>query len=204
MNHIRSAATIAMLCLPLLTACSQERASADNASGSGASTSALGAVVENALDKARTELATETIDIRNDHDNLPEAGITPAGDLFIDGKQVAIDARQRALLLEYRASTIEVAEAGMKIGVQGADFGMKAAAMAIRGALSGNSEEVEQRIEAEAEQFEAMALDICDHLQPMLTAQQQLAEAIPEFAPYATMSQDDIEDCRDEGHFSTQ
>jgi hypothetical protein len=32
----------------------------------------------------------------------------------------------------------------------------------------------------------------------MMASQQKLKASLPEFAPYATMDQDDIKDCRDE------
>ena len=93
---------------------------------------------------------------------------------------------------------LKLAEAGMDIGVQGADLGMKAAGDAIASIFRGDTDGVEKRIEAEAQRLEASALRLCDSLPALLAAQQALAAAVPEFAPYATMDAGDIDDCRDD------
>ena len=46
---------------------------------------------------------------------------------------------------------------------------------------------------AETKALKALAL--CKQLPSMLTTQQQLAASLPEFKPYATMTQHDIDDC---------
>ena len=83
----------------------------------------------------------------------------------------------------------------MDLGVQGADLGMKAAGDAIASIFRGDTEQVEERIEAEARKLEAAAMQLCDSLPQLLQAQQALAAAVPEFAPYARMDAGDIEDC---------
>ena len=106
--------TLIALCLvPLLAACDRPD-DPDPAPGGTASQTALGRTVERAMDEARRKLATENIRLKDGIDidingvkfgkdvpgNLPEAEITPQGDLLIAGKQVEIDARQRRLLLD--------------------------------------------------------------------------------------------------------
>src|SRR5690606_6235205 len=71
--------------------------------------------------KARAELKTENLELGNslrfsDGDgrkdrtaDLPEAEITPQGDLLIEGKQQQIDADQRRQLLAYRNQVIDIA-----------------------------------------------------------------------------------------------
>lgn len=63
--------------------------------------------------------------------------------------------------------------------------------------LTGNTDQIEQRVEAETGKIEAAALRLCDRL-PILLApsQRTLAAALPAFAPYATMTQKDIDECR--------
>src|SRR3546814_9455234 len=73
--------------------------------------------------------------------------------------------------------------------MKGADFGLRTAGKALRGVFSGNSDEIEAEIEADAREFEAQARKICEHLAPMLETQQQLVETLPAFKPYATMDQ---------------
>lgn len=161
------------------------------------------------LAKAKQELETGNLELdnslqfgkRSNHakqskNALPRAEITPAGDLLIGGKAVAIDDAQRKLLLEYRTQIVKVAEAGIDVGVQGANLGMRAAGEAIKGIFSGDTDKIEERVNAEAKRLEESALKICEQMPAMLATQQQLATAVPEFKPYATMNQDDIEECR--------
>lgn len=196
-----------------LAACGER----DNAPGPDSSAraepqTALGRTVARAMDEARAKLATENISLNGETgisvngrgisnhtpSDLPKAEITPKGDLLIAGTAVKTDARQRDLLLAHRASLLAIAEAGMDIGVQGADLGMKAAGEAIAGIFTGNGDQVEQKIEAEAQKIEASALKLCDRMPAMLSTQNALAEALPEFRPYATMEQSDIDECHRE------
>ena len=185
-----------------LSACGQKPAPATDgavaATGdTAAATTKLGQKVREATNKAREEMATSNIRVSEGSSTLPKAEITPQGDLLIGGKQVTIDDKQRALLLQHRANVMALALAGMEIGVQGADLGMRAASEAIKGIFSGNTDQIEQRVNAEAKKLEERATQICDQLPALLATQQQLAAAIPEFKPYATMDQSDIDECRD-------
>ncbi|HVI60183.1 MAG TPA: DUF2884 family protein [Luteimonas sp.] len=195
MNAARSLAFALTACLPLLGACGRhDQPPARPANG--APHSAIGAMAGKTMDKMRTRMETHNLTLSNDDDRLPRAEITPRGDLLIDGKAVAVDDAQRALLLAYRGKIIDVATAGADIGMQGADFGMQAAGKALRGAFSGNGDQVEKEIQAQAREFEQRARRICDHLPPLLETQRQLAAQLPEFKPYATMDQSDVDDCR--------
>lgn len=150
--------------------------------------------MQGAMDKARTKLATENISL--DATGVPKAEITPRGDLLIGGQPVAVTPEQRAMLLEYRTHVTAVASAGMDVGVQGAKLATTAVREALGGVFSGKGDEVEKRIEAQAEPIRQAALKICDQLPGMLRTQQALAASLPAFAPYATMEASDIDDCR--------
>lgn len=208
MNRIHHPLAIALLAtLPFFAGCGRQPDPPAPPAQGAQPASALGNVVKKATDKARQELATGNIGIDGDmhiqvngHEfgregNRTRAEITPQGDLLIEGKAVAIDPRQRALLLRYRQQIIDIAGAGMDIGVQGADLGMKAAREAIGSIFSGNADQVEQRVEAEAARIEAAAMRLCDQLPAMLATQRELAASLPAFKPYATMKQADIDDC---------
>jgi hypothetical protein len=204
------------LALPL-AACGQRDTPPPADAGAGAQpTTALGRTVAKAMDKARAELATGNIQLNgfnvtgknrsvvidngNDaNDTRPKAEITPQGELLIDGRKVAANPQQQALLKEYRGNIEQIALAGMDVGVAGADLGMKAATEAIGAVFSGNSDQVEQRMEAEAQQIEAAAMKLCGYLPTMLDTQTRLAAAMPEFRPYATMDQSDVDDCHRDG-----
>ena len=208
MTMLRNSLAIALLgCTSLLAACDgqQDRTTVHKA---GEPTSALGTIVKNATDQARRKLQTENISVSdgmhiqvNGHtirrpSGKTKAEITPQGDLLIEGKAVAVTPEQRGLLLQYRQHIIHIAEAGMDIGVQGADLGMKAASEAIAGIFNGNANKVEERIKPEAQKIEAAAESLCNLLPPMLATQTALAASLPQFRPYATMTEGDISDCR--------
>lgn len=196
-----------LLALPM-TACTQSDPTPPVTTSSNAPVpqTALGRTVDKAMQEARRELATGNISIsdgirvgstgqRAPSGDLPKAEITPAGDLLVDGAPVPIDAGQRELLLEYRGHVVAIAEAGMAIGVQGADLGMKAAGDAIASIFSGAAEGVEARVEAQAAGLKAEAARLCAQLAPMLATQRELAARLPAFAPYATMTQADVDKC---------
>ena len=187
----RTLATAAalLLCLPLVACGERPQTKTPEADTS------LGHEVRKATDQARKELSENNISVSSKDGVKVE--ISPAGDLLIDGKAVAIDVAQRRLLLQYREQMVKVAEAGIEIGVQGANLGARAAGEAIKGIFSGNTDQIEQRVNAEAKKLEERATQICDQLPALLATQQQLAAAIPEFKPYATMDQSDIDECRD-------
>lgn len=213
MNTKLRSALLLTLALPLLGACQPSpspappASSSNNAATGDAPQTVIGRSVEKAIVEAREELRRENISISdgvhinvNGHeskrgDNLPKAEITPQGDLLIEGKQVAVDAAQRKLLLDYRNHIIAVAEAGMAIGVKGADLAGKAISETIGGLISGDTDGIEKKIEAEASKIEADAMKLCAQLPPMLATQQQLAASLPAFKPYATMTEEDIDDC---------
>jgi hypothetical protein len=157
----------------------------------------IGKAVKQATDQARKELATGNITL--DAGLGPKAEITPQGDLLIDGTAVALEPAQRALMQEYRGHIVKVAEAGIGIGLEGADLAGKAVGEALKGVFTGNTEQIEQKIEAEAEGIKQSAQKLCALLPPMLETQNRLAEALPAFKPYATMTQTDIDDCVKDG-----
>ena len=184
---------------------SQPASSATTAqAGDKAPTSWVARRVDNAMQKARQELATRNIDVDTVHigntlrlgRTTSKAQITPQGELLIDGKPVAATPEQRQLLLDYRQQIIGIAEAGMKIGTQGADLGMHAASAALSGAFSGKSDaEIEAAIKPQTDRIQAADLELCKRLPDLRAAQQQLAAAMPAFQPYATMTEEDVQDC---------
>lgn len=211
MNLLRaSTLALAIATLPLLSACN--RPAADDARAKAEETGGfIARSIDDALEKARKELREGNLELNGDGPtvsvngkqygpgkddrNLPKAEITPEGDFLLEGKEVAIDDAQRALLLQYRGHVIDIAEAGIAIGGKGVDLAGTALQQAVGAIFSGNTEELEKQVEAEARKLQAEALVLCNRLPPMLEAQQRLAASLPEFAPYANMTQDDIEDC---------
>jgi hypothetical protein len=183
-----------LLCLPL-AACgnTDSNKTAPTTGKPVVDADSIGRKVQDATDKARTEIAQGNINISDGQDNKAE--ITPQGDLLINGTAVTLDAQQRALLLDYRKQVEALAGAGMDIGVAGANLGVKAAGEALRGVFSGDTQGIEERVNAEAAKIEASAKQLCNLLPTMMAKQQALAAALPAFKPYATMDQSDIDDC---------
>lgn len=127
----------------------------------------------------------------------PKGEITPAGDLLIDGRAVAVDAGQRRQLLDYRAQVIDVARAGIEAGEKAALVAIEATDVSmfrlIAGALTGS---LERRVEAVVRQeLQPAILQVCRRLPQLRDSQQALATSLPAFRPYATLSSQDVASC---------
>jgi Protein of unknown function (DUF2884) len=156
-------------------------------------TTFIGKAVKEATDGAKEELAKKNIDI--DVTGQPKAEITPTGDFLIDGKQVTLNSEQKALMLEYRGHLASVAHAAIGVGVEGADLAGKAMSEAIKGVFTGETDQIDRKIEAEAQGIKQSAQQLCDLLPAMKVTQDRLAAALPEFKPYASMDDGDVKDC---------
>lgn len=187
----------------VLAACSSAQAPTAQTSAAANASSTLAQidnVIDHALDHADEKLRTRNIELsqRDDAHNYPDAKISPQGDLLIGGKAVALTPAQRADVLAYRQQLVQVAEAGMAIGRQGAALGVRATQAALAAVFSGQSEQqVRQQAEAQASGIRQGALKICDRLPALLASQQKLASEVPAFQPYASMTQNDIDECRE-------
>ncbi len=167
--------------------------------------SGISGEIRKAMQKAKQELATKNIDVNSvhingdsdsDRDSRPKAEITPQGDLLVAGKKVAATPAQQTLLLAYRKQIVGIAETGMDIGAQGADLGLNAAKEGVWGALTGKSDkDIEAAIKPQTDKIQSAAAKLCQRLPDLLSTQQELAAAMPEFRPYATMQQKDVDDC---------
>lgn len=194
MNILRPLALSTLLgCLSILGACSAGQSTSNTIS------SAVGSAVSSAMENAQAKLRDEPIEVSHNDPSLPVAKITPKGDFIVGGKTIAITPAQRQALLEYRQQYIAVAAQGIEIGKQGAALGMHAASTAIAAALAGKTDqEIQQSVEAQTTDIREAAARLCDRLPAMMAEQQKLAAALPPFKPYATMTQGDIDDCRND------
>jgi len=146
-------------------------------------------------DKARTKIAEQNLSLDSDADGAPKAELTPEGDLLIAGNKVIVTPEQHELLVEHRKILEKIASAGVAIGMQGADLAGKAISNAISGVFSGDTAGSKARIESEAGKVKASARQLCDELPMLLESQQKVAAAVPEFRPYARMTEEDVKDC---------
>ncbi|QBG94076.1 DUF2884 family protein [Xanthomonas oryzae] len=129
-------------------------------------------------------------------EGLPAATIGADGALSIDGKPVDLNKAQHKAMRDYSVQVQGVAKKGIAIGTQGAAFGAHAAGEAIKGVLGGNADQIGNKIEAEADTFKNKAMQICDQLATLRTAQDAAAQLVQAFAPYSSLTQNDIDDCR--------
>lgn len=168
------------------------------------------AEVRTELAEERAKLERENLSLRDslqfgrrhhwpdaNRDAIPEAEITPQGDLLVDGKAVAIDAGQRAMLLDYRGQVIALAKKGIDAGERAAMLALEATDVGLFrmfvGAMTGSLErKVRHAVEREVK---PAVLEICRDLPRLRQTQQALAASIPEFAPYATLEERDVRHC---------
>ena len=129
--------------------------------------------------------------------NQPKGEITPGGDLLVDGKAVAVDASQRRQLLDYRKQVIGIAKTGIDAGEHAAMVAIDLTNVSLfRLIVGGMTGSLERRVEASVKRdIEPAVLQICRQLPQLRDSQQALATSVPEFRPYATLDDDDVEDC---------
>ena len=123
------------------------------------------------------------------------AWIDATGALTIDGNAVALDPNQRALAAKYFANATGIRSDGVAVGKAGAAVAGKAVSSVIHGLAGGNPDEIGPKIEAEARNIEGKAMLLCRRVGQLQATQDALAAALPAFAPYATISKVDADDC---------
>lgn len=214
--------TLALALLLPLTACGQsnqtdaQSSANDNATqaikdaSQETSPSNISGEIQKAMQEAKQELANKNLDVNDVHvggtshdnapheseDSRPKAEITPLGEFLIAGKPVSATPAQQSLLLDYRKQVIGLAEAGMDVGAVGANLGLSAAKESLWAAFTGKSDkDIDAAIKPQIDKIQAAAASLCQRLPDVLSAQQKLAAAMPEFGPYATMQQKDVDDC---------
>lgn len=151
------------------------------------------------LDAASRKLATDNLTLTADADNVPDAAITPQGDFLIAGKPITLTRQQRKEVSAYRAQSIEIAREGIAIGHEGIDVGRRAVVPMVFAALFGASDEsIETRMDKRLAGVREATAKLCGRLPDLMAAQRQLGDDLPAFAPYATLTQKDIDDCRED------
>lgn len=149
------------------------------------------------LDTAARQVATENMTLTADADGTPKAAITPTGDFLVAGKAIATTPRQREDLLAYRAQYIDIAQQGIAIGHEGVNVGRRAVAPLIFASLFGASDKsIDASMDKRMAGVRAATAKLCDRMPALLATQRQLAAELPAFAPYATLTQQKIDDCR--------
>lgn len=209
-----SLAAAALACI-LASGCSPGPDAPPDADAPGADGGFIARQAARAVDKASAKLKQGNIPVGGssivinghryggprDAGDRPNAEITPDGDLLIAGEPVPATPAQRALLLEHRRHLEGVALAGMAIGAQGtgiAGTALTGLGEAVFGGEEGRKA-YEERMEAEGRRIELEARKLCALLPALYESQQTLAASLPAFAPYATMTRSDVDDCGKQG-----
>lgn len=123
------------------------------------------------------------------------AWIDATGAMTIDGKPVALNPSQRVLATNYFVTATGIRSDGVAVGKAGAAVAGKAVSSVIQGLAGGNPDEIGPKIEAEARNIEGKAMLLCRRVGQLQATQDALAAALPAFAPYATISKVDADDC---------
>lgn len=176
----------------------------------------VGHDLDQARQEVRTDMAQERARLNRDNLSLdglhfgrhekgvaaskptaPKGEITPAGDLLVAGRAVAVDAGQRRQLLDYRAQVIALARTGIDAGERAALLAIDATDVSLfRLIVGGMSGSLERRVDATVQrQIQPAVLQICQRLPQLRASQQALATSLPAFRPYATLTDDDVAGC---------
>ena len=126
----------------------------------------------------------------------PDAIVDAAGDLSIDGKEVALTPVQRDLLKQYYAQVLATRDDGIATGKAGAAMAGHAIGSVASGLAHGNPDSIGPAIDAHAKQIEAKAMAVCNNVVAVQTKQNAIASALPAFKPYALIDGKDVSDCR--------
>ena len=128
--------------------------------------------------------------------SAPDAIVTPAGDLSIDGKAMTLTPVQRDLLKQYYAQVLAVRDDGIATGKAGAAMAGHAIGSVAAGLAHGNPDSIGSAIDARAKQVEAKAMAVCNGVAALQTKQNAIASALPEFKPYALIDGKEVSDCQ--------
>lgn len=126
----------------------------------------------------------------------PDAVITAAGDLSIDGKPVTLQIEQRALLQTFYAEVVAIHDAGIETGKEGAKLAGKAIGAAVSGLANGDPDSIDKKVNAQTDKIEASAMVICTRVAALRTTENQIAASVPAFKPYANIDAHEVDNCR--------
>ncbi|MGH8107216.1 MAG: DUF2884 family protein [Arenimonas sp.] len=187
-----------LLSLVFMSACNKEKAD-DKVIVKKEESTSTNITMTKAAEEARKEITTGNMSLHGET-GLAKAEITPQGDLLIEGKAVAVTPEQRQLLVKHRELLVNVALSGVEIGLKGVNLAGDAIGEAFKSIFTGDTDQVEKKVDAQAKEIEKTAEALCDQLPLLMESQEKLAKSLPDFKPYATMTVEDINDCHGEIH----
>ena len=99
----------------------------------------------------------------------------------------------------YREQAVRIALQGIDIGRRGAAIGTHEIWPATFMALFGASDDtIERHVKKQLGPVHDAALALCEQLPALMTTGTQLADAVPAFRPYATLTPEKIARCRED------
>jgi hypothetical protein len=129
--------------------------------------------------------------------NAPDAMINAGGDLIIDQQAVQTSPAERELLKSYYNNVLMIRTDGIATGKAGAAVGAQALKSVAQGIANGNSDQIQQQIDAKTKVVTAAAMKICQDLANVKTSQDQLVAQLPAFKPYGNIvGGSDVGDCQ--------
>ncbi|MGD8378629.1 MAG: DUF2884 family protein [Gammaproteobacteria bacterium] len=135
----------------------------------------------------QTELTTRLDDggLEMSRDGKEVMRIERNDSLWLNGKAVPVTAAQRKLLARYVAAHEAIREQARELGIHAAAAGLDAAATAFEALLSGDADEIDQRVKQKTDAIEEDAGAFCRRVSRMADLHDALAAQIPGFPPLA-------------------
>ena len=122
----------------------------------------------------------------------PAARVTPAGELAIDGKSVAVTPAQRSALAQYDRQFTAIRQAGRAIG----KAGQRMSASIDHETAHAGSAAVIGAVHRDVAGFSTSLAGLCDQVAALVALQDSIAATLPAFRPYAVLTQDKVRACR--------
>lgn len=114
----------------------------------------------------------------------PNAYVSRAGELRIDGKPVAVTPAQRQLLQRYYQQAHGLMDAGTAVGKQGVQMAKSGIDEAIASIFNKDSSTADKRMDAQSQKIEAAADALCSQVHALGATEESIAAGVPAFKPY--------------------
>lgn len=125
-----------------------------------------------------------------------DARITAKGDLTIGHKTVILNVAQRESTRNYYSNVMLLKSGGIATGQAGAEMADSTIGTVVHELANGTPDAIGPKVEHEADKVRAQASNICLRLEALKRAQDAVTAAVPAFAPYATIEENEISSCK--------
>lgn len=143
------------------------------------------------IEAERVQAHAEPLEL-NAAKGLPAASIDVDGSVRIDGKPIPLDASQRAATLAYRDASLDVIDLALQAASRLTRFAIP---RALFGMVVHGPDDAGRSIEEDARAIPHSPA-FCLRLEHLLQAQDVAASRVQALRPYASLTGQDVEDCR--------